>query len=272
MDPPLHAQPIDARALGLPARRQLALAGVVPPAPRLAIVGSRAAHRDRIVGVDAAVAVAKMHGLAIVSGGALGIDAAAHRAALAHGVPQLAVLPCGPDLPYPAQHLPLFEAIVGAGGGVLFGRPRGAPPNRGVFASRNAIVVALAERVLLAQAATPSGSLSTARKTLAAGKPLAVFGGQPTATALARRGATRITFPAPVAALKAELEAWLWGQSQAAPAWPAALERLQAAITVAGAHGLSIDGLTPRMLVLLLQAEAQGLVAEQTPGRYVAIR
>jgi len=153
---------IPAALLGLKGPLVWQLHGCLPPAPRLAVVGSRAAHRHArsCIGpiVDAALALE----YALVSGGARGIDAEVHRAALARGVPQLAIVPCGPEAPYPPEHAELFAAIAAApGSGVLFALPPGVGPCRGIFASRNALVVAAATALIVAEAAPRSGSWGT---------------------------------------------------------------------------------------------------------------
>ena len=258
-----------AGALGVGGRRSLAVVGVLPDAPRVAVVGSRAAWRDRCEAVDVVVEALGRAGHALVSGGALGIDAAAHQAALRHRVPQIAVLPCGCDQPYPPGHEPLFARIVAAGGAIVFGRPAGSPSNRGVFASRNAIVVDLAASVVIAQANLRSGSMGTARLALRRRRPLAVLTGQPAAGTLLARGATALPFPAEPAVLAAATEAWLAGRPGPVPCpWPAELLPLRAALERAGPAGLPVDDLDPSLMLQLIRAEAEGLATELAPGRY----
>ena len=78
-------------------------------------------------------------GQTIVSGGAYGIDAAAHRAALAADGSTIAVLACGPDIPYPASHRDLLDAIPSRGA-VISEWPPGTPPARSRFLLRNRIM------------------------------------------------------------------------------------------------------------------------------------
>lgn len=266
------ARPITSEALGLGGQRELAQLGRLPRAPRLAIVGSRAARRDRIDAVDTVVEVAARHGLTVVSGGALGIDAAAHRAALRHGVRQVAVLPCGPDVPYPPGNIPLFRDILAAHSALLFGRPSGRMPSRGAFVSRNALVVGLATRVFIAQVAANSGTMNTARLALKTGLPVAVLAGQPVTAELKRRGATVLAFPTSPQTLAADLTQWLAGRTPPQVAWPAEFAVLHAALASAGPAGLSVDAVPPSLLVLLIEAEAAGLVGQRCPGRYVVLR
>lgn len=128
----------------------------------LAIVGSRAATlKGCAVATELAAAIGRA-GWFVVSGGALGIDAAAHLGALEVGAPTFAVLGCGVDVVYPDRHGPLFARIAGSGG-LLSELPPATPPRFKQFPSRNRLVAALAEAVLVIDARLRSGALITAR-------------------------------------------------------------------------------------------------------------
>jgi DNA processing protein len=107
----------------------------------VAIVGSRAATAyGSYVAAEFAASVAA-RGLAVVSGGAFGIDAAAHRGALGADGVTVAVLACGVDMPYPAAHAELFDAI--AAQGVLVSEwPPGRHVSRLRFLVRNRVIAA----------------------------------------------------------------------------------------------------------------------------------
>jgi DNA processing protein len=106
-----------------------------------------------------------------MSGGAYGIDAAAHRGALAAEGITIAVLACGVDHPYPAGHAQLFAAIA-AQGLVISEWPPGRPPARMRFLVRNRAIAALTCGTVIVEAGARSGALNTARHAANLGKPL----------------------------------------------------------------------------------------------------
>lgn len=127
----------------------------------VAIVGSRAstAYGDTVA-ADIAAGLSES-GRSVVSGGAYGIDAAAHRGCLAGRTPSVAVLASGLDQPYPAGHRPLFERI--AERGVLVSElPPGEHPTRVRFLARNRLIAALSPGTVLVEAAARSGARNTA--------------------------------------------------------------------------------------------------------------
>jgi DNA processing protein len=137
----------------------------------VAIVGSRAATAyGSYVATELATTLAR-RGWTIVSGGAYGIDAGAHRGALAAGAATIAVLACGVDHPYPAGHTALMDAIA-ARGLVISEWPPGRNATRLRFLSRNRVIAALAAGTLVVEAAARSGALNTARYARDMNRPL----------------------------------------------------------------------------------------------------
>ncbi|MDX6702480.1 MAG: processing protein, partial [Baekduia sp.] len=136
-------------------------------------------------------------GVTVISGLALGIDAASHRGALAGGGAALAVLGCGPDIAYPRRHLRLYEEIVEHGVVVSELEP-GTQPFQWSFPARNRIMAALAEVVVVVEAREASGSLITSTFAADLGREVAAVPGQVTARVAAgsnhllREGATLV--------------------------------------------------------------------------------
>lgn len=111
-------------------------------------------------------------GVGIVSGGAKGVDAAAHAGAIRGKGITVAVLGSGLDRPYPEVNIPLFEKIVKEGGAVISEFPFGEPPNKRNFPRRNKIIAAMSDAVVVARAAARSGALITANRANSYGKAI----------------------------------------------------------------------------------------------------
>src|SRR2546425_8671084 len=145
--------------------------GAVEPGDRqaVAIVASRQATPYGLRITEALPGELTALGFTIVSAFARGIDAGAHRAALAAGGRTIAVLGCGLDVDYPPGHASLRAEIAG-NGAVLTEFVPGTPPLAGHFPRRNRIISGLALGVVVVEAAEGSGSLITARLALEQGR------------------------------------------------------------------------------------------------------
>jgi len=132
----------------------------------VAVVGARAAtNYGTHVTNDLAFGLAE-RSWTVVSGGAFGIDATAHRATLTAGGLTVAVLACGVDRPYPTGNADLFEQI--AETGVLMSEwPPGAEPLRHRFLIRNRVIAAATAGTVLVEAAARSGAVQTMSRTIA---------------------------------------------------------------------------------------------------------
>ncbi len=162
---------------------------LVDRALSVAIVGARAASQRALERAHAlAQAVVARDGV-VVSGGALGVDGAAHRGALAAGGITWVVLGSGLDVPYPPRHLPLFDEIVARGGAVISTLARDAQPLPGYFVRRNAVIAALADLTIVVEASARSGALHTATAAARCGRRVVACPGSPGTEALLADGA-----------------------------------------------------------------------------------
>lgn len=174
----------------------------------VALVGARACT-DYGTGVTHELATGLAdRGFAIVSGGAYGIDAAAHRGALAAGGVTFGLLAGGVNRLYPAGNARLLRAIVEEGGALISEVPPGAVPSRSRFLQRNRLIAALSACTVVVEAAWRSGSLNTATHAQAMFRPVGAVPGPVTSMAsagthrlLREQGAVCVTDAAEVAEL-----------------------------------------------------------------------
>lgn len=165
----------------------------------VSIVGSRAATAyGTHVGTELAAEIAGL-GWTVISGGAYGIDACAHRGALAVGGCTVAVLASGLSFGYPKGHGELFGAIAATGVMVSECPPERAPTRPG-FLVRNRVIAALSRGTLVVEAAMRSGAINTARHAHELNRPVMAVPGPITSEQSAgchelirERGATCVT-------------------------------------------------------------------------------
>jgi len=247
-------------------------------APAVAIVGTR-----RCTGYGRAVARRlgrdlSRRGIAVVSGMARGIDAAAHEGALEGGGATVAVLGCGVDVAYPAQNRGLYRRILSAGA-MVSELPMGVRPEPGSFPRRNRIISGLSLGVVLVETPARSGALITASCALDQNREVFAVPGDVTDGRSA--GCHRLLRDG--ACLVEGVEEIVEELAQLLPAWAAApveelapqlglveglvLERLDT-------RGRHLDALVrdtslapPELLEVLLRLELEGLVA-QLPGQF----
>jgi DNA processing protein len=155
------------RELSKPPR--LWVRGCLPDAPAVAVVGSRRATEYGLGVAELLGHELGRAGITVVSGLAYGIDAAAHRGALASGGQTVAVLAGGIDRLYPLRHLALAGAIRRQGAVVSEEEP-GTEPLPGYFPKRNRIIAALCAGVVIVEASDRSGALHTAEHALSLGR------------------------------------------------------------------------------------------------------
>ena len=248
------------------------------PRPRaVAIVGARAASLRGMELAEEMAGLLARRGFDVISGGAIGIDAAAHRGALDASAlgPQVgrtvAVLGTGVDVVYPARHHLLYEEIVASGGALVTQFPPGAQPRHHSFPLRNRVIAALAEVVVVVEAGEQSGSLHTARAARELKRLVVALPGSTGTDGLILTGAHAV-------ASAADVEAVLDGRAPAPPELPedpaalrlyAVLDRVPRDVgDLAYRAGLAI-GTCAAMVVDL---ELGGLAARALGGRYVRLR
>ncbi|KZS70006.1 DNA processing protein DprA [Mycobacterium kansasii] len=191
-----RAKPYSGAPMVLWARGPARLDEVVPRAA--AIVGTRAATAyGEHIAADLAAGLAERD-VAVISGGAYGIDGAAHRAALNCDGTTVAVLAGGIDVPYPAGHSSLLHRI-GEHGLLITEYPPGVRPARYRFPTRNRLVAAVAGAAVVVEAGLRSGAANTAAWARALGRAVGAVPGPVTSSAsagchvLLRDGAELIT-------------------------------------------------------------------------------
>lgn len=249
----------------------------------VAVVGSRAAtdYGTTVAGDVADGLVAR--GWTVVSGAAYGIDAAAHRAALAADGPTVAVLACGADRAYPHAHRGLLDTVARSGA-VVSEVPPGCAPYRSRFLARNRIIAALARATVVVEASLRSGSLTTAREARNLHLPVGAVPGPVTSMGsagchmlLRETDAVLVTDAAEVAELAARIGEHLVGDAARPPRAPEdeldpEAYRVWSAVPVRG--GATTDRLAavagvpvPRLVGVLAVLEGDGLVSREA-GRW----
>lgn len=152
------------------------------------IVGARAASA-RGMAVAQTIAAGLAGRAAVISGGAVGIDAAAHLGALGAGGSTAAIVAGGVASPYPLRNHWLFDEILRGGGAVVSPFADDAPLRRWSFLSRNETLAALADAIVIVEASLASGSLHTARAASKLGRTVLACPGSAGTDALLAGGA-----------------------------------------------------------------------------------
>lgn len=142
----------------------------------ISVVGSRVSTSYGEYATGELVGPMASMGFSIISGGAYGIDAQAHRATLALGGKTIAVMAGGLDRLYPSGNRELFNEI--ANNGVLLSEmPPGAEPTKWRFLQRNRLIAALGQAIILVEANSRSGAMSTANRGVDLGRPIGAVPG-----------------------------------------------------------------------------------------------
>jgi DNA processing protein len=258
--------------------------------PQLAIVGSRNATPAGAETAHSFASHLAARGFCITSGLAEGIDAAAHRGALAARGQTLAVCGTGPDIVYPRQHESLAEEIVAAGGAIVSEFAPGTRVFRANFPRRNRLISGLSIGTLVVEASVRSGALITARHAIEQGREVFAIPGSihnPVARGchrLIRNGAKLVETATDIVEELSGLLAGLQlpdtpegeGATLEAPVGPADPDAEYAQLLAAmGWDPVDADSLVARSRLtigevssMLLMLELQGSVRALSGGRY----
>lgn len=244
--------------------------------PALAIVGSRNATRQGEANAEAFAEALAAAGITIVSGLALGIDAAAHRGALKSLASTIAVIGTGPDRIYPARNQDLARMLAERGL-IISEFPVGTPPLANNFPRRNRIIAGLGLGCLVVEAAQRSGSLITARLAAEAGREVFAIPGSihsPLSRgchALIRQGAKLVESAQDVL----EELRWETGLSASNSIDSADNSGEPALLALLGHDPCTVDALIERsgltadsILAMLMALELDGRVAQLPGGLY----
>ena len=259
----------------------------------VAVVGTRRASAYGLTHTREIAAELARTGVCVVSGLALGIDAAAHTGALDGGGRTVAVLGSALDKPYPQENEPLMRRILESGGSVVSEYAPGTPPSRYSFLQRNRIIAGMCLGTLVTEGPRRSGALNTATRTLENGREVFALPGNVDSPGaqlpnmLISEGARLVTGAAdilsalviePKDALKAAQAAVapMEAPAEKKPHIPGGLDETQRAICAALLAGeadfdalCAVSGLESDELgALLIEMEMDGLVTPLAGTRY----
>ena len=259
----------------------------------VAVVGTRRASAYGLTHTREIAAELAQTGVCVVSGLALGIDAAAHTGALDGGGRTVAVLGSALDKPYPQENEPLMRRILESGGSVVSEYAPGTPPSRYSFLQRNRIIAGICLGTLVTEGPRRSGALNTATRTLENGREVFALPGNVDSPGaqlpnmLISEGARLVTGAADIlSALVIEPKdapkaaqaavAPMEAPAEKKPHIPGGLDETQRAICAAHLAGeadlaalCAVSGLESDALgALLIEMEMDGLVTPLAGTRY----
>lgn len=255
----------------------------------VAVVGTRRASAYGLTHTREIAAELAQTGVCVVSGLALGIDAAAHTGALDGGGRTVAVLGSALDKPYPQENEPLMRRILESGGSVVSEYAPGTPPSRYSFLQRNRIIAGMCLGTLVTEGPRRSGALNTATRTLENGREVFALPGNVDSPGaqlpnmLISEGARLVTGAADIlSALVIEPKAAqaavapMEAPAEKKPHIPGGLDETQRAICAALLAGeadfdalCAVSGLESDELgALLIEMEMDGLVTPLAGTRY----
>jgi DNA processing protein len=163
--------------------------GPLPAGRAVAVVGARQARLVHLADTRELARGLAERGIAVISGGAIGIDGAAHRGALDGGGHTVVVQGTGIDVIYPQQHRTLFAEVLAKGGALVSQFDRAQLARQWSFPQRNHVIAALAEATVVIEAGIGSGALITAEAARHYGKRVIALAGSPGCEKLIASGA-----------------------------------------------------------------------------------
>lgn len=253
--------------------------GILPDFTKaVSIVGSRKCTsygKETAKKIAASLAV---EGVVIISGGARGIDSAAHEGALSAGGKTAVVAACGLDHIYPPENKDLFQTIIQSGGAVLSEYAPGTPPLGRQFPARNRIIAGLGRGTLVVEAAERSGSLITSDFALEEGRDVFAIPGNiwmpmsKGTNQLIRNGAICCTSAADI------MSEYGWQKTEnkkqikkecLSSSEKMVLEYCRHAEVLSPDDMIAVSGLSLRQLMInLLQLELKGYLVKTENGKY----
>ncbi len=150
----------------------IVVAGPMTSARTIAVVGTRKPTAEAVAFARQLAQAIVLHGGIVVSGGAVGIDAAAHEGALEAGGTTWGIAATGHGQVFPPEHAALFDRIAAGGGAMIWPFEASKKADPVSFFARNGVLVALSEAVVVVQAGIPSGALNAAAWARRLGRPV----------------------------------------------------------------------------------------------------
>jgi DNA processing protein len=154
--------------------QRLFLHGELPRGPAVAVVGTRRPSEEASAFTRDLAAELAAAGVAVLSGGAKGIDTSAHEGALSVGGVTVVVAPAGFERPFPEENAELFRRVVAGGGAYLSLYPNEVPAERSYFFARNGVLAALCHALVVTQCPHVSGAQNAAKWARRLGRALFV--------------------------------------------------------------------------------------------------
>ena len=241
----------------------------------ISAIGARRASPYGLAVASVAGRVAAECGLVLVSGGAMGCDSAASRAATEAGGRTVVVAGTGADVVYPRSSADVFEGAVSSGGAVVSLESWGSPPRRYAFPKRNRVIAALSRVTIVVEAGKRSGTMSTAEVAMGLGRilyavPGSIFSPESVGTnELISDGANIICSERDLeACIALDYDRMRWSGADVPVVEGRVLSALLASPTRADELSYRLGESVVSVLATLADYESKGMVVRLRDGRY----